>query len=215
MNLKQFVSWRRVLATMLIGVLVSIALGIPAGRGNTDEIVGQWYSKESVWVSFDGFNYLIHDEFDVRSADWVLSTYMVLNARWVSRGRPLVVSEKREVEYYILEWRDPRSRPPTESELKSAVLEYVRSNSSFVSVHDLSALGVTAISNESETAFYLDCVLGGANWAIAWILGVGVLTVLIVLIPPSPDPNECPTCGYDLTGLDDGAVCPECGESSK
>ena len=30
-----------------------------------------------------------------------------------------------------------------------------------------------------------------------------------------PKPGHCPTCGYDLTGLDDGSVCPECGERSK
>ena len=28
-----------------------------------------------------------------------------------------------------------------------------------------------------------------------------------------PKPGTCPTCGYDLTGLATGAVCPECGEA--
>ena len=30
-----------------------------------------------------------------------------------------------------------------------------------------------------------------------------------------PPVSICPTCGHDLSGLDDRAVCPECGESSK
>ena len=27
--------------------------------------------------------------------------------------------------------------------------------------------------------------------------------------------GECPSCGYDLAGLDDGGVCPECGNTNE
>lgn len=61
------------------------------------------------------------------------------------------------------------------------------------------------------------------SWPGGWWLGVGpvtafggfVVALVLVDIWQREDPRAthpvCPTCGYDVTGLDDGAVCPECG----
>lgn len=79
-----------------------------------------------------------------------------------------------------------------------------------------------------------DLLVGRAAWSedFCWwfgqsgIYGVGQLTLplwipaLILAVPTAwlwlqdhqrSRPGRCPTCGYDLRGLSNSAVCPECG----
>ena len=53
-------------------------------------------------------------------------------------------------------------------------------------------------------------VIGGASWTALVALPWAVVILRRVIRRRR---GLCIRCGYDLTGLDDGAVCPECGES--
>ena len=56
------------------------------------------------------------------------------------------------------------------------------------------------------------------NWTdLLFRLGLGLYLFLgggwiVSRIFLGLEEGRCPKCGYDMTGLDDGAVCPECGE---
>ena len=81
---------------------------------------------------------------------------------------------------------------------------------------------------------HTNAIVWGCGWCAAWFLAgaalaafymdplsllffcaPAVLTAAALLSVRRPQPTRkgiCAHCGYDLTGLDDGAVCPECGK---
>ena len=61
--------------------------------------------------------------------------------------------------------------------------------------------------NQNPLAIVLAVLLGACAIVSLMLFGGWYLE------EPLPKPGICPTCGYDLTGLDEGAVCPECGGS--
>ena len=73
---------------------------------------------------------------------------------------------------------------------------------------------------EREVKFEEYCPMMDAVAATMFALLICVVIAIIVsarfMVGKHQIPvNHCWHCGYDLTSLDDGAVCPECGERSK
>ena len=60
----------------------------------------------------------------------------------------------------------------------------------------------------------LHAVLGLDNPILVYVTVVVIFVLLAIGLPDEfrlTKPGICTQCGYDLAGLDDGAVCPECG----
>ena len=48
-------------------------------------------------------------------------------------------------------------------------------------------------------------------WVVLRVAECGLVAQVVQKPQARQSANHRPTCGYDRTGLDDGAVCPECG----
>ncbi len=70
-------------------------------------------------------------------------------------------------------------------------------------------------------AFFVGLFLSFAAWSThpfyIWAaVSLGSLTLLFILnrvLNPPRQPNTCPRCAYDHSGLPPGAPCPECGHA--
>ena len=74
------------------------------------------------------------------------------------------------------------------------------------------SLGVVCCSMVVVMALFLSGMLEGA---LLVVLGATAGLTIWSFMHARPTPKQagvCPTCGYDLTGLKEGAVCPECGK---